>query len=83
MSRFFKRTQDDEELTDEEIAAAELIVESSGKKVVSGAIDGLVAGQCFLCRAIGKKGSVETFLTNTSSYNLFVCDDCKAAFKTK
>lgn len=84
MSRFIKRFQDDDdEFTEEEIAAAELIVESTGdKKVVDTDVDvPFNANTCFICRREGLDGVLEPFQTNTGVYNLFVCNECKEAFK--
>ena len=78
LSRF---RDDDDEFTEEEVAAAELIVESKGKKVVDANVPAFVEGQCFICRRIGLEGSVEGFTTNNSRYNLFVCNECKDTFK--
>ena len=81
MSRLFRRNQDDDEFTEEEISAAELIVETSGKKVVSAEIP--KGNYCFLCGKYSEIGTTEIFMTNTSHYNLFVCTDCRTANKAK
>ena len=81
MSRLFRRNQDDDEFTEEEISAAELIVESSGKKVVNAEVP--KGDYCFLCGKYSEKGTIEAFLTNTSHYSLFVCENCRASNKAK
>jgi hypothetical protein len=81
MSRLFRRNQDEDEFTEEEINAAELIVESSGKKVVSAEVP--KGNYCFLCGKYSESGNPETFMTNTSHYSLFVCADCRTTYKAK
>jgi len=86
MSKFLSRFRDDDdedEFTPDEIAAAEIIIESSGKKVVSNTEPLFADNQCFICRSVGCEGTIEKFTTNNSSYNLFVCSDCISKFKTK
>ncbi len=83
MSRILKgfRNDDDDDFSDEEVSAAELIVESRGKKVVSAAIPGFDDNQCFICRQISADGAIEKFTTNNSSYSLFICNGCRDRFK--
>lgn len=79
MSRIFKRFQEpDDEFTEEEIAAAEMIVESSGKKVVEAET---ADTKCFICGAVGVEFIYEPFKTNTGVYNIPVCLACKIAYK--
>jgi len=83
MSRIFKRFQDeDDEFTDEEIAAATMIVESGGKKVVEDDYGAFYADTCFICRASGKEGSHDQIKANTGVYTLYVCNDCRKSFRS-
>jgi len=81
MSRLFRRNQDEDEFTEEEISAAELIVETSGKKVISAEVP--KGNYCFLCGKYSEIGTIEIFMTNTSHYNLFVCKNCRDTCKAK
>lgn len=83
MSRIFNRFRDsDVEFTEEEVAAAELIVESSGKKVVEADSD-FGDYRCFICGKDDPNGAKEDFKTNTGYYTLHVCKECKNRFKGK
>lgn len=83
MSRLLNRFRDNIEdaFTEDEVAAAELIVESVGKKVVKASAPAVEDGQCFICHQSGLEGTYENFMTINGHYKLFVCNECAEQFK--